>query len=1205
MKYRFSRGRYLFKGRFLLSLLFLCFFSLVPFFAFAANEKQVTVVGGPYSLSGAWGGALNSGSSAEIRSVNVQHRTGTAEGSLIVVSGDVLTFLYTPDVPGAVLDGGIFTSDALVGKFANSLNSESDCSADPSVFSIGADQYAFVLCGVQPSFSLSSNNAGAVSCSGVACTASGVGMARITATINGVPVKVWGQKNADGWQEFVSTTLPSATLTWDVSVVAPPTLTFSASAGTDPLNPLPNNTSTALSWSTTNADFCLASGDWSNLVSPATSGSGYDTGNLQAQRSYTLECTGPSGDTVKQMVTIYVGSPNSQPTISLSAGSNPVVSGSSTTLSWSTTNADFCLASGDWSNLVSPATSGSGYNTGSVTTDKTYILTCFNSTSSSSKQITITTNASTSPPSSRYFEADPYSVLYDGSTELSWDVRNAYSNGCVASSNASPSFLNWNGSVPVVGNRTISGLTSTTEFTLSCTGAGGTTLKKIEVLVAPKNLPPPALVFYADKEDLNYGESTVIHWKATGADYCYAYDGTDDWYSQWWGSDTEYDYPTGPLVTTEMFTLKFFDAFGQEVEASKEIRVGVPNGPLTLSFDADRYTISSGEGVTLTWHSENATSCVDTEVDVASGDMGVYSKSLSGDFTDYPPVTRTYIMTCSNASDSISIARTVVVDPSTIPSGPPSPPEPEINSWAENDFVPYNTATVLHWEVKNADTCIASADPATSNWVGSKNPVSGLASTGNIRQMNGDNYAGFYLECEGAGGTSGAWVWIEVGHPSLPGPSLSFWADVYAVPSGGSTSLKWRSDADWCEASGDWSGSRIITNDITGMGTGVITEPKTYFLRCGKYSGGSVLARVDIAVGSVIVTPSLGLWADNSAVPSGGSTVLRWNASNVSSCVASVDPLPVFPGWNGSVSFIGGKEIGPLDTSREYVLTCVGIDGNSIQARTSVGVGTTFGSGPRILNFSANASIVQSGDAPTFLLSTADADECCLARGTFSGLNQWNQCLSLGGGVVATNGIFNEINTLGIIQPITNATTYSMVCRSAAWPGSETSQAESVEVGRILLCPASTDRSIILGNTLQFDAWYTENSSADCSTVAGLGGIDVTDSSSFETSWSVVSGGVTAVSGSPGLFRGTSPGPAKVRVTHRPNAALNFFSEEADLVVGRPVTCYRCDTSSFSCSSETQFDFVNDPAQCSSDTFGSSSACRFSCFKDRWEEVAP
>ena len=105
MKYRFSRGRYLFKGRFLLSLLFLCFFSLVPFFAFAANEKQVTVVGGPYSLSGAWGGALNSGSSAEIRSVNVQHRTGTAEGSLIVVSGDVLTFLYTPDVPGAVLDG--------------------------------------------------------------------------------------------------------------------------------------------------------------------------------------------------------------------------------------------------------------------------------------------------------------------------------------------------------------------------------------------------------------------------------------------------------------------------------------------------------------------------------------------------------------------------------------------------------------------------------------------------------------------------------------------------------------------------------------------------------------------------------------------------------------------------------------------------------------------------------------------------------------------------------------------------------------------------------------------------------------------------------------------------------------------------------------------------------------------------------------------
>lgn len=1157
----------------------------------AANEENVAVIGGAYSLSGAWGGVLNVGGSAEVRSASVNHVMGTVEGSLTILPSDSLTFSFDPENPEAVLDKGIFSRDSLFGQFSNSLNDRNDCNASPSVFSIGMDQYSFVLCGTKPSFSLSSSNTAAVTCSGSVCTAGGTGSSRITATIAGTPIKMWGNKSGESiWSELVSSVLSSAALSWDVTVVSPPTLTFTSSVA----NPIPYGTTTTLSWNAQNVisgSPCVASGDWSGAKSASGT---FDTGNLTARRDYTLTCAGPSGDTVQKTFSVLVGSPTPSPQVNLSAGSTLIPYNTETTLSWSVSNPSFttsCVAEGDWSGSR-PFTGSQA--TGKLTTDSVYILECFGSGGSQAKQVTVRVIPPPSPPNFRTYSVDPDHILYNSSTNITWDVQSAAS--CTASSDAAVPFANWNGSVPLSGSRAVSGLTATTIFSLSCTGAGGTKRQDVTVRVEPQSLQPPTISFFsADKNALVYNEATTIRWKVTQADWCEA---SGDW--DWWSDiDFEDSYDTGNLSASRDYVLHCENLAGW-VEQTVHISVSDPVQPVTLTFTATPSTVDSGGNVRAQWDAQNAQWCY-----LEWWRAGVYQEkinniSFSGD-EQWKNLTASEddLITCGNSINTVSAWVHITVNPppggSPPPPGsdPPLPDPPIISFTRDSAYVSYNTATMLRWNVVGADMCSAWNDQYLPTWEGS-HALSGTASTGNLRAETV-----FSLECVGPGGAETASVRVRVADPSQVGPTLSFWADRIDLSSGESTRLRWVStDATACVASGDWSGSKALQSPVAGFDTGVLSTSRSYQLRCSS-PGGAVVVTVNISVDTPPPTPSLSLYVDDAAVPLNGSTILRWSAQNVESCVASGD-------WGGNVPLAGGRSTGILSEERpyEYVIECTnGLPNGIVSAKAGVAVGGSVGFGPSI-NFAPDASVVPFGSSPTLRLTASYSDQCCLSVN-----DNWATCPPLGnsGVFVPTSAVIDKNFPPGFIQSITSPTTYYAVCTYTDSSGSMiwSKSSAPVGIGRVLLCPASTDRNIILGNTLQFDAWYTENALADCSTVAGLGGTSVTDSASFETSWGVVSGGVTAVSGSPGLFRGTSPGPATVRVTHRPNAALNFFSEEADLVVGRPVTCYRCDASSFLCSSETQFDFVNDPAQCSSDTFGSSSACHFSCFKDRWEEVAP
>jgi uncharacterized repeat protein (TIGR03803 family) len=149
---------------------------------------------------------------------------------------------------------------------------------------------------------------------------------------------------------LVAYALPSVTLT-----ATPTNLTAGESA--------------TLTWSASNATTCVATGAWSGTL--ATAGMQSVTPESAGPSNYELSCTGGGGTTsTSATVTVSVA----VPTLVLTVSKSNIAVGQSAQLSWSTTNATSCTASGDWSGAMS--TMGSQLVTPASVGDDTYALTC-------------------------------------------------------------------------------------------------------------------------------------------------------------------------------------------------------------------------------------------------------------------------------------------------------------------------------------------------------------------------------------------------------------------------------------------------------------------------------------------------------------------------------------------------------------------------------------------------------------------------------------------------------------------------------------------------------------------------------------------------------------------------------------------------------------------------------------------------------------
>jgi PKD repeat protein len=163
-----------------------------------------------------------------------------------------------------------------------------------------------------------------------------------------------------------------------------PTVNFSSNPTS-----ISSGQSSTLTWSSSNATGCTASGGWTG--SKAVSGS--QSVSPGATTSYSLACSGAGGST-SATATVTVSAGNPAPTVTLTSSPSSITSGSSSTLTWSSANATGCTASGGWTGAK--ATSGTQAVTPSATTSYTLVCTGAGGTSSpANATVNVTTSTVT------------------------------------------------------------------------------------------------------------------------------------------------------------------------------------------------------------------------------------------------------------------------------------------------------------------------------------------------------------------------------------------------------------------------------------------------------------------------------------------------------------------------------------------------------------------------------------------------------------------------------------------------------------------------------------------------------------------------------------------------------------------------------------------------------------------------------------------
>ena len=274
------------------------------------------------------------------------------------------------------------------------------------------------------------------------------------------------------WSQVILIVLISVYLA-GCGATTPPTVNGSApsiaSFTADPAS-MNSNSSSTLSW--------MVTGAASIAITPGTFTSASATGTTSvsptATTTYTLTATNAVG-TATSTVTITV-TKASKPTInSFTASPTSITSGSSSSLSWATTDASsIAITPGSFTSA-----SASGSTSVSPTATTTYTLTATNATGSTTSTVTVTVTTA-SKPTIDSFTASPTSITSGSSSTLSWAATDAASiaitPGTFTSTSAS-------GSTKV-------SPTATTTYTLKATNTAGSTTATAKVTVTASGGPP-------------------------------------------------------------------------------------------------------------------------------------------------------------------------------------------------------------------------------------------------------------------------------------------------------------------------------------------------------------------------------------------------------------------------------------------------------------------------------------------------------------------------------------------------------------------------------------------------------------------------------------------------------------------------------------------------------------------------------------------
>jgi lysophospholipase L1-like esterase len=196
-----------------------------------------------------------------------------------------------------------------------------------------------------------------------------------------------------------------------------------------------------------------------------------------------------------------------------------------------------------------------------------------------------------SPTPTVSLTANPTSITSGQSSTLTWSSTSATS--CSATT---PS--GWTSSTATSGTQSVSP-TSTTTYTLSCTGAGGTAQATATVTVGSVSAPTATLA--ANPTTITSGSSSTLTWSSTNATSCSAT--APSGFSITGTSGTQSVSPT----TTTTYTISCTGAGGSVIASAT---VTVQTGPKVGDINGDNSVNITDLSLLLSSYSQNTTQCI-------------------------------------------------------------------------------------------------------------------------------------------------------------------------------------------------------------------------------------------------------------------------------------------------------------------------------------------------------------------------------------------------------------------------------------------------------------------------------------------------------------------------------------------------------------------------------------------------------------------
>lgn len=369
----------------------------------------------------------------------------------------------------------------------------------------------------------------------------------------------------------------------------------------------------------------IAPSSGSQLVSPTVT------------TTYVLTAFDMSGGSVTQSVTVVVNPVQNNCSIgTFSASPNSINSGSSTTLSWSTSN---CVSVSISPNIGNVSLSGTQIISPTVTT--TYTLTAQGSVGGSVVQSLTVTVSQIQNCSIYNFNASPNSIDSGDPVTLNWNTSNCNS---INISNI--------GSVSNSGSQTVYP-NYTTTYTLTAYGTNGNQQTQSVTVYVNQNQNQYCYINYftidgSSSAHISSGDAVDIEWDTTGNNCTVHVSGPNLNSSSKDGNRTVYPNYSGT------YTLNIYGSGSGSQTQTVYVNVddNSYNSCNISYFNASPTSINSGGSSNLSWSTNNCRS-------VSISNIG--SVNSYGSQTVYPTFTTSYILNAYNQNNGQLVTRTVQV----------------------------------------------------------------------------------------------------------------------------------------------------------------------------------------------------------------------------------------------------------------------------------------------------------------------------------------------------------------------------------------------------------------------------------------------------------------------------------------------------------------------------------------------------------------